>query len=64
MVIRRLKHGLGGEEPLWQHTAKLLLRYVRERRDVGPSLFTGRRGLLQKRQAQQRFTDDATAAGI
>jgi integrase len=41
---RRLKNGLGGEKPLWRHTAKLLRSYLRERRDVGPYLFTGRKG--------------------
>jgi integrase len=30
--IRRLKNGLGGEKPLWRHTAKLLRAYLRERR--------------------------------
>ena len=64
ITIRRLKHGLGGEKPLWRHTATLLRRYLRERRDVGPYLFTGRKGPLQKRQVQQLFTDYATAAGI
>jgi integrase/recombinase XerD len=64
ITIRRLKHGLGGEKPLWRHTAKVLRRYLRERRDVGPYLFTGRKGPLQKRQVQQLFTDYATAAGI
>jgi integrase/recombinase XerD len=64
ITIRRLKHGLGGEKPLWRHTATLLCRYLRERRDVGPSLFTGRKGPLQKRQVQQLFTDYTKAAGI
>jgi integrase len=27
ITIRRLKHGLGGEKPLWRHTAKLLVLY-------------------------------------
>src|SRR5688572_28540258 len=51
--IRRLKNGLGGEKPLWRHTAKLLRSYLRARRDVGPYLFTGRKGPLQKRQVQK-----------
>jgi hypothetical protein len=42
MLIRRLKNGLGGEKPLWRHTAKLLRAYFRVRKDVGPHLFTGR----------------------
>ena len=29
--IRRLKNGLGGEKPLWRHTAKLLRSYLRVR---------------------------------
>ena len=64
ITIRRLKHGLGGEKPLWRHTATLLRRYLRERRDVGPYLFTGRKGPLQKRQVQQLFIDYASVAGI
>jgi integrase len=62
--IQRLKNGLGGEKPLWRHTAKFLRAYLRERRDVGPYLFTGRKGPLQKRQVQKLFTDYAKAAGI
>jgi integrase/recombinase XerD len=64
ITVRRLKNGLGGEKPLWRHTAKLIRRYLRERRDVGPYLFTGREGPLQKRQVQQLFTDYTKAAGI
>jgi integrase/recombinase XerD len=64
IAIRRLKNGLGGEKPLWRHTAKLLRSYLRERRDVGPYLFTGRKGPLQKRQVQQLFNTYIEAAGI
>jgi integrase/recombinase XerD len=64
ITIRRSKNGLGGEKPLWRHTAKLLRRYLRERRDVGPYLFTGRKGPLQKRQVQKLFSEYAEAAGI
>src|SRR5215831_17349304 len=39
--IRRLKNGVGGEKPLWRHTAKLLRADLRMRRDAGPYLFTG-----------------------
>jgi integrase len=63
-TTRRLKNGLGGEKPLWRHTAKLLRSYLRERRDVGPYFFTGRKGPLQKRQVQQLFNEYAEAAGI
>lgn len=62
--IRRLKNGLGGEKPLWRHTAKLLRSYLRIRRDAGPYIFTGREGPLKKRQVQNLFTDYAAAAGI
>jgi integrase len=34
--IRRLKNGIGGEKPLWRHTAKLLRAYLRMRRNVTP----------------------------
>jgi integrase/recombinase XerD len=64
ITVRRLKNGLGGEKLLWRHTAKLIRAYLRERRDVGPYLFTGRKGPLQKRQVQKLFADYATAAGI
>jgi integrase len=64
ITVWRLKNGLGGEKPLWRHTAKLLRSYLRERRDVGPYLFTGRKGPLQKRQVQKLFTDYSKAAGI
>ena len=46
ITIRRLKNGLGGEKPLWRHTATTLHSYLREQRDVGPYLFTGRKGPL------------------
>src|SRR5919197_2765924 len=39
---RRLKNGLGGEKPLWRHTAKFPRAYLPGRRDVGAYLFTGR----------------------
>src|SRR5215813_3807757 len=51
--IRRLKNGIGGEKPLWRHTAKLLRAYLRVRRNVTPYLFTGRQGPLKKRQLQE-----------
>jgi integrase len=36
--IRRLKNGIGGEKPLWRHTAKLLRTYLRVRsRSLGTS---------------------------
>ena len=54
--IRRLKNGVGGEKPLWRHTAKLLRAYLRVRRDISPYLFTGREGALKKRQIQNLFT--------
>jgi integrase len=62
--IRRLKNGIGGEKPLWRHTAKLLRAYLRERRHVTPYLFTGRQGSMQKRRIQHLFTTYAQAAGI
>jgi integrase len=64
ITIRRSINGLGGEKPLWRHTAKLIRSYLRERRDVGSYLFTGRKGPLQKRQGQQLFTDYADTAGV
>src|SRR5260370_33742031 len=62
--LRRLKNGLGGEKPLWRHTAKLLRAYLRVRHDAGPYLFTGREGPLKKRQVQNLFAKYAEAAGV
>jgi len=62
--IRRLKNGLGGEKPLWRHTAKPLRAYLRVRTDAGPYLFTGREGPLKKRRVQDLFTAYAKKAGI
>jgi integrase/recombinase XerD len=62
--LRRLKNGLGGEKPLWRHTAKQLRAYLRVRSSAGPYLFTGREGPLKKRQIQNLFHDYAKAAGI
>jgi site-specific recombinase XerD len=49
---------------LWRHSAKLLRSYMREPRDVGPCLFTGRKGPLQNRQVEKLFNDYTKAAGI
>ena len=60
----RARSGRCGEKPLWRHTAKLLRSYLRKRRDVGPYLFTDRKGPLQTRQVQKLFSDYSKAAGI
>ncbi len=62
--VRRSKNGLGGEKPLWRHTAKLLRAYLRVRRDAGPYLFTGREGPMKKRMIQHLFDRYAEASGI
>jgi integrase/recombinase XerD len=62
--LRRLKNGLGGEKPLWRHTAKQLRAYLRVRNGAGPYLFTGREGPLKKRQIQNLFNRYARAAGV
>jgi integrase len=62
--IRRLKNGIGGEKPVWRHTAKLLRTYLRVRRNVTPYLFTGRQGALQKRIIQHFFRGYAQKAGL
>jgi integrase/recombinase XerD len=62
--IRRLKNGVGGEKPLWRHTAKPLRAYLRIRNDVGPYLFTGREGPLKKWMAQHLFKTYSKQAGI
>jgi integrase/recombinase XerD len=62
--LHRLKNGLGGERPLWRHTAKLLRAYLRVRRDAGTYLFTGREGPLKKRQIQNLFRHYVRQAGL
>jgi len=62
--LRRLKNGLGGEKPLWRHTAKQLRAYLRVRNSACPYLFTGREGPLKKRQIQNLFHHYAKAGGI
>lgn len=62
--LNRLKNGLGGEKPLWKHTAKLLRSYLRTRTDGGNFLFTGREGPLKKRQIQTLFKEYADKANI
>ena len=62
--VRRLKNGLGGEKPLWRHTAKQLRAYLRVRTSSGPYLFTGREGPLKKRQIQNLFHHYAKAGRI
>ena len=62
--IRRLKNGIGGEKPLWRHTAKLLRAYIRVRKDAGLYLFTGREAPHKKRMVQKLFVDYAEDAGI
>lgn len=62
--IRRLKNGIGGEKPVWRHTAKVLRAYLRVRRNVTPYLFTGRQGPMKKRRIQDLFNGYAQTAGI
>jgi integrase/recombinase XerD len=62
--LHRLKNGLGGEKPLWRHTAKLLRTYLRLRRNAGTYLFTGREGPLKKRQIQNLFHRYVKEAGL
>jgi len=62
--IHRLKNGLGGEKPLWKHTAKVLRAYLRQRNDTTNYLFTGREGPLKKRQIQNLFNQYAKEAKI
>ena len=42
--IRRLKNGLGGEKPLWRHTAKLLRSYLRVPATPAPTSSPAARG--------------------
>ena len=63
--VRRLKNGIGGEKPLWRHTARLLRTWIRARGPApSPYLFTGREGPLKKRWVQRLFERYAEQAGI
>src|SRR5215217_3052914 len=62
--IRRLKNGVGGEKPIWRHTAKLLRAYLRVRENVTPYLFMGRQGPMKKCMIQHLFGHYAKLAGI
>ena len=62
--IHRLKHGLGGERPLFSNTAVLIDAYLPERLAKGTALFTGRQGDLKRQRIQQLFHRYAEAAGL
>jgi integrase len=64
IVIRRLKHGVWSERPLFSRVEELLVRYFDQFPNARPELFPGRLGPLRKRQIQARFTRYRIAAGI
>ncbi len=64
IVIRRVKHGLGGERPLFNATARLLEAYLPFRRPTGDGLFTGRQGNLSRKRMQQLFKQYARLADL
>jgi len=64
ICISRLKHGIGGERPLFANTAQLLKSYLDIRLPKGSALFTGRQGSLKCGRMQQLFGRYADAAGL
>jgi len=62
--LQRLKNGVGGEKPLWRHTARLMRAYLRSRRHGGSYVFIGREGPLKKRQIQNLFLQYVKRAGL
>lgn len=64
IVIRRLKHGQGGERPLFNDTAHLLQAYLEVRLPTGSAFFTGRQGTLKRQRIQQLFRQYARHAGL
>jgi integrase len=64
IVIRRVKHGLGGERPLFNATARLLEAYLPLRLPTGDGLFTGRQGNLSRKRMQQLFKQYAQRADL
>jgi type 1 fimbriae regulatory protein FimB len=64
IFVRRVKHGLGGERPLFRNTARLLKSYLEVRAPTGSALFTGRRGNLSRYRIQQLFREYAHKAGL
>jgi len=65
IVVRRLKGGAWGEQPLFPATEVLLCRYlVAERPPEDGPLFPGRLGPLKKRQIQALFVHYRTLADL
>jgi len=55
IYIRRVKHGIGGEKPIFRDTRRLLKSYLEERQETGSALFTGRQGNLSDKRIAQLF---------
>ena len=64
ILIRRVKHGIGGERPLFNETARLLTVYLKFRLPNGTGLFTGRQGDLSPQRIQQLFKQFARQAEL
>lgn len=64
IIIHRLKHGQGGERPLFSNTAQLLEAYLPVRLPTGSALFTGRQGALKRQRIQQLFRQYTRQAGL
>lgn len=64
LVIHRVKHGLGGERPLFGNVSRLLAEYLPGRLPTGAALFTGRQGNLKPGRIQQLFKAYARKAGL
>jgi len=64
IIIKRLKHGVWTERPLFSRVAELLQAYFLESPPSGTALFPGNLGPLRKRQIQARFSYYRSAAGL
>lgn len=64
IFLKRLKHGHGGEKPLFDNTAEAIQAYLPARLSTGPELFTGRQGGLGRQRIQQLFRRYAAEADL
>lgn len=62
--ITRAKGGISGERTIFSDLLIKLRAYLRERKDNGPALFTGKRGRLKKRMIQALFYKYARKAKL
>lgn len=64
IFIHRVKGGIPGEKPLIGNAKRLLNAYLKERKDNGLALFTGRRGNLKECMIRKLFYKYAKKAKL